>query len=76
MSTTFGVKVTGEFDDEEEYHIEVAFRGCYTRWTNPLAKFLSDNTKVEPLDNSAQGIYTIGDIRKNIEKQNKANNEG
>jgi hypothetical protein len=61
MSTTFGVIIptTGE-------EIEVAFRTHYVRWTNSLAHLLPDDTKVEPLDNSAQGIYTIGDIKKAI----------
>jgi len=61
MSTTFGIRIptTGEV-------IEVAFRTHYVRWENPLAHLLPDETKVEPLDNSAQGIYTIGDIRKAI----------
>jgi len=62
MSTTFGIRIptTGEV-------IEVAFRTHYVRWENPLAHLLPDETKVEPLDNTAQGIYTIGDIKKAIE---------
>ena len=61
MSTTFGVEI-GEDD-----YVEVARRvrgGIH--WTNELAPFLQDDIKVEPLDNSAQGIYTIGDIKKKI----------
>jgi hypothetical protein len=62
MSTTFGIIIpeTGE-------EIEVAFRSRHIRWTNPLAHLLPDETKVEPLDNTAQGIYTIGDIKKEID---------
>ena len=62
MSTTFGIRIqeTGEV-------LEVAFRTHYMRWKNPLAHLLPDRTKVEPLDNTAQGIYTIGDIRKAID---------
>lgn len=59
MSTVFAVEVDGE--DEP---IEVAFRSNGIRFTNPIAKLLPDNTPVIPLNNSAQGIYTIGDIRK------------
>lgn len=61
MSTTFGIIIpsTGEV-------IEVAFRTHYIRWVNPLAHLLPNDTKVTPLDNSAQGIYTIGDIKKAI----------
>jgi hypothetical protein len=61
MSTTFGIRIptTDEI-------VEVAFRTDYIRWENPLAHLLPDETKVEPLDNTAQGIYTIGDIKKKI----------
>jgi|TARA_R110000744_G_scaffold39109_4_gene89105 hypothetical protein len=63
MSTIFGITIprTGET-------IEVAFRSHYVRWLNPLAHLLPNKTKVEPLDNSAQGIYTIGDIKKAIKE--------
>jgi len=61
MSTTFGIRIptTGEV-------IEIAFRTHYVKWLNPIAHLLPDNIKVVPLDNSAQGIYTIGDIKKAI----------
>lgn len=81
MSTTFGIhkfnKNINLVDDKlpEEYYTEeaeenfiiVAFQGNNTGfvWKNELAKFLPDYIKVYPLDNTAQGIYTIGDI--NIE---------
>jgi len=35
-------------------------------WRNPLAPYLPDDMKVIPLDNTAQGIKTIGDIRKAV----------
>ena len=38
------------------------------RFTNLLASLLPDDTKVIPMDNSAQGIFTIGDIKKEIKK--------
>jgi len=62
MSTTFGIIIptTGQV-------IEVAHRSYYIKWENPLAHLLPNETKVEPLNNSAQGIYTIGDIKKAIE---------
>jgi hypothetical protein len=67
MSTTFGIVIptTGE-------EIEVAFRTHRVRWTNPLAHLLADDIKVEPLDNTAQGIYTIGDIRKAISENEQS----
>jgi len=62
MSTTFGILIptTGE-------QIEVAFRTQYMRWLNPLAHLLNNDIKVIPLDNTAQGIHTIGDIKKEID---------
>lgn len=81
MSTLFGILKSGGHiiheDDSlpigyknDEFEI-VAFRGNGTgmRWKNELAKYLPSNTKVYPLDNSAQGIYTIGDIIAEIESQ-------
>ena len=67
MSTTFGVKVSSLYDEVAFEEIEVAFRSSYVRWKNPLAQLLPDDLEVIPLDNSAQGIYTIGDIRKAID---------
>jgi hypothetical protein len=81
MSTLFGIFKSGGHiileDDclpscykDEEFEI-VAFRGNGTgmRWENDLAKYLPSNTRVYPLDNSAQGIYTIGDIIAEIDSQ-------
>ena len=61
MSTTFGVKT-------KEDIVEVAFRSNGMRFTNKLAELLPDDTLVIPLDNTAQGVYTIGDIKKEIEQ--------
>lgn len=63
------------FEDDDtidEEFIKAAFRGNYkatTRWLNDLALFLSDDIKIYPLDNSAQGIYTIGDFRKLLNEE-------
>lgn len=62
MSTTFGVKLpTGEI-------VPVARRvggtdGVYVWFTEKSAELLDDNIEVIPIDNSAQGVFTIGDIR-------------
>lgn len=64
MSTTFGVRVLSQ-----EKPVEVAFRSNTISFTNPLSELLPDETPVIPLDNTHQGIFTIGDIKKQIEKE-------
>jgi len=61
MSTTFGVKVKDDI-------VEVAFRSNGMRFINALAHLLPDDTLVIPLDNTAQGVYTIGDVKREIEE--------
>lgn len=63
MSTTFGV-IT---DSGEEIPVARRVSGRVF-FTNELAEMLHDEIKVVPLDNSAQGIYSIGDIRNAIKK--------
>ena len=63
MSTTFGVEIK---DSEEP--IEVAFRSNGMRFTNKIAHLLPDDTPVIAMDNSQQGVYTIGDIKVAITK--------
>ena len=63
-----GMLPSSFFEDDDtidEMFIKVAFRGRLSDyWKNDLAPYLSDDIKIYPLDNSAQGIYTIGDFRK------------
>jgi hypothetical protein len=61
MSTTFGVEV-------KDNVVEVAFRSNGMRFINELAELLSDDTPVIALDNTPQGVYTIGDVKKEMEK--------
>ncbi len=71
MSTTFGAKI-------KRKKVEVALRHCkggwgaFFEWKSETASLLPDNTSVFPMDNTAQGITTIGDIRKAINAQNAA----
>jgi len=53
--------------------IEVAERGNsgWIYWNEEVAYFLNDNIPVYPLGNTAQGIYTIGDLKKKYNEQNK-----
>lgn len=78
MSTTFGVYIgtkTIELEDDclpedadLDDFVKIAFRGNSGGiwFTNPIANLLSNDTKVFPLDNSAQGIYTIEDIKNKL----------
>lgn len=70
MSTIFGVR-NPEYNPEdedsgEEEFFEVAFRSSYWIWRNPLAQLLPDDMPVYPLDETTQGIKTIGDIKKDM----------
>ena len=85
MSTTFGIPkepIDIELGDADGifYYInpdifeKVFFRTMYnSRWLNDLAKSLPEETKVYALDNTQQGVYTIGDI-KQLMKNGKSNN--
>ena len=65
MSTTFAVVLQNGAPGQI-----VARRVSGEMWfTDPMAEMLPDETKVTPTDNTAQGIYTIGDIRDLIRKQ-------
>ena len=66
MSTTLGVEIKG--DDGLGDVVEVAFRSNGMRFINPLAHLLPDETLVIALDNTPQGVYTIGDIKREIRK--------
>ena len=66
MSTTFGVAIKN--NNKIEDVVEVAFRSNGMRFTNPLAQMLPDETPVIALDNSQQGVHTIGDIKKEIKQ--------
>ena len=77
MSTTFGIlttkvehdKLVDEDGDLLEYISKeifepVFFRGNNSRWLKNWAKTLPDNHKVYAIDNTQQGIFTIGNIKK------------
>jgi hypothetical protein len=79
MSTIFGILRSGGDiileDDclpngyEDKDFIIVAFRrnSSGIRLQNEIVKYLPSSMKVYPINNSAQGIYTIGDIIKEME---------
>lgn len=78
MSTTFGIPLYPVDDkiliDEEgclqpyiseNFFSNVFFRGNGNNhgWLNELAEHIDENTRVYPLDNTPQGIYTIKDCK-------------
>jgi len=79
MSTTFGIPIKkiaidlNQYDEimnyyfrheDDELFTNVWYRSMgQCRWLNPLGELLPDDTKVYALDNSQQGVYTIGDIK-------------
>lgn len=74
MSTTFGI-ITKSGEERPIARRVGGKNGAEMWFTDDLAEMLPDSTPVEPLDNSAQGIYTIGDIKNHILNQNKKINE-
>jgi len=85
MSTKFGIltidieheKLVDEDGDlydfiNKDIFEPVFFRGATSRWLTHFGKFLPDGMKVYALDNTQQGIFTIGDIKKFI-KENETN---
>jgi len=67
MSTTFGVAIKNNNAEIEDV-VEIAFRSNGMRFTNTLAQLLPDETPVIALDNTQQGVYTIGDIKERIKQ--------
>jgi len=66
MGTTFGVKIPSLEEVKE-----IAFRSSGgISFTNPLGELLPDELEVIPLDNDAQGVFTIRDIKNKIKEQN------
>ena len=73
MSTTFGIITkSGERPIARRFGGK---NGAEMYFTDELAEMLPNNTPVEPLDNSPQGIYTIGDIKNHILNQYKEDDE-
>jgi hypothetical protein len=69
MSTTFGIKIPSTGEIEPMARRVGIGNGKVSIWfTNPLAELLPDDTEVEAMDNSHQGIFTIGDIKEKIEE--------
>ena len=61
MSTTFVVQVGDELMPVARRNGIGAGRVGIT-FTNPLARLLPSDTQVVPMDNTAQGVETVGDL--------------
>ena len=86
MSTTFGIlrididhnKLIDEDGELLEYISDNIFEPIFFRsmnnckWLNSIAKHISDDTKVYALDNSAQGVYTIKDLKELLERDKQS----
>lgn len=64
MSTTFAIRTRNPLKTTEVAHRWSlgGKKGVGINWLTK--KKLSDETKVFPLDNTAQGVETVGDLRK------------
>lgn len=82
MSTTFGIplypideKILIDEDGclqpyiSHSFFHDVFFRGTSSRFLNPIAEYIDENTRVYPLDNSPQGIYTIKDCKEFLKQK-------
>lgn len=68
MSTTFGV--TAKNGETKSVARRVGGKnGAEIYWTDSMAELLSDDIPVVAIDNTPQGIYTIGDIKSHIRGQ-------
>lgn len=72
MSTTFAVVLKNGEQHDVARRVGRGILGAELWFTNEIAELIPDSTPVIPTDNTAQGIFTIGDIRKHIQKQDKA----
>lgn len=72
MSTTFAVKLKDGSLKDIARRVGRGALGVELWFTDEMAELLPDETEVVPTDNSAQGVFTIGDIRSHIRKQEQA----
>lgn len=70
MSTTFGIRIPST-----EKVVEVARRvgigngNVHVYLTDPLAELLPDDLELIAIDNSNQGINTVGDLKRQCNEQ-------
>jgi len=82
MSTKFGIltqniehdKLVDEDGDLLDYistsiFEPIFFRGTNSRWLTAIGEYLPDDMKVYALDNTQQGIFTIGDCKEFLKRK-------
>ena len=72
MSTTFGIKIpsTGDIIPVAK-RVGIGNGEVSVYFINPLAELLNDDLEVVTIDNTQQGVFTIGDIKNLIKKENE-----
>lgn len=75
MSTTFAVELKDGTLKDIARRVGKGVLGVELRFTDEMAELLPDDHQVIAIDNSAQGVFTIGDIRLHIRKQEQAEEE-
>ena len=82
MSTKFGIltldiehdKLVDEDGDLHSYISKsifepIFFRGTNSRWLTAIGEYLPNDMKVYALDNTQQGIFTIGDCKEFLKRK-------
>ena len=77
MSTTFAIRKKDK-NGNVTNEIQIAHRSgqgagkpVKIEWLNSVVSFLNKKMKVYPVDNTRQGVYNIGDLRKLQNEYNK-----
>ncbi len=63
MSTTFAIKTNNGEMKNVARRVGAGGGKVNIYWTDSMAEMLPDDTVVEAVDNTPQGIFTIGDIK-------------
>jgi len=65
MSTTFGIRIPSTYEVVEiARRVGIGDGKVHVYLTEPLAELLPDDLELIAIDNSNQGINTIGDLKK------------
>lgn len=71
MSTTFGVKIfDGSLKEIALRYYGGKDRGSVVQWRDPVYELLPEDLEVTAMDNTSQGVSTVGDLKKIQEENN------